>query len=520
MDGGHGESGRMVDNRKSPNTIPTIAPTTTSFEHHDSPVTSLNSSNRLESLSDYDNPSLSDLQHQRQPSAPTFSPSSAGTLPQTPKRSHVRQQSQGMPLTGDGRKTRRRENSPGEYGSWLNQAAASPPLDGRLSLDATPSTKRGVSTAESTPKSATPSRFGFLSWSSRRTSNQPTQITPEQQEALDDELCTMDIEAALYPSSSSSSPPDRDTFSPAAYKNLQMNAAGVLHRMQEAFERRTATLREIQAEREAQREEAEETELRIRHFKTQLESMAEKAAKQETDMRRLVADLQAEKQARLEEKICHEKMLAAATATGTATTSEGSVVTEDLCVGEDEERERDGRRRSGEGERRLTQWRKSSGTVRSDVSAATTDSTRASVESESIFSRSRSPTTMTACTADYGPPENPEVLLLSPPPPPPARASTSATLPSQQIKPQQRRPAPQLTTFQKLVKGISGGDNAAARAKNSVDGCTNCRGQAASVAWDTVSLLRDENKGLKQRVVELEVVVEGALDVVNGIGIR
>jgi cell division septum initiation protein DivIVA len=39
------------------------------------------------------------------------------------------------------------------------------------------------------------------------------------------------------------------------------------------------------------------------------------------------------------------------------------------------------------------------------------------------------------------------------------------------------------------------------------------------MAWDTVNLLKDENKGLKDRVEELETAVEGALDVVNGIGL-
>jgi hypothetical protein len=35
-----------------------------------------------------------------------------------------------------------------------------------------------------------------------------------------------------------------------------------------------------------------------------------------------------------------------------------------------------------------------------------------------------------------------------------------------------------------------------------------------------VSLLKDENKGLKERVSELETAVEGAIDVVNGVAAR
>ena len=48
-------------------------------------------------------------------------------------------------------------------------------------------------------------------------------------------------------------------------------------------------------------------------------------------------------------------------------------------------------------------------------------------------------------------------------------------------------------------------------------GCENCRGKDSSVAWDTVGLLRAENKGLKERVGTLEGAVEGALDLCSGL---
>lgn len=64
------------------------------------------------------------------------------------------------------------------------------------------------------------------------------------------------------------------------------------------------------------------------------------------------------------------------------------------------------------------------------------------------------------------------------------------------------------------MTGDSSGDGGGAY------GCRKCQGQDSSVAWDTVSLLRDENKGLKHRVAQLEVAVDGALDLVNGIAMR
>lgn len=281
----------------------------------------------------------------------------------------------------------------------------------------------------------------------------------------------MDVEAALYPAQS---PSERDTFSPAAYKNLQANAAGLLRRMQDAYRQRTVVLREVQAEREAQREEMEETELRTRNFKSQLESMAAKAAEQELAMQRLVAELHAEKKARQEEQQQQRRMYRDKPQFADG---ESPMITEDLCVDEDEE---DQRRR----------WRKSDGTVRSDLSI---DTDAESAESESIFSRSRSPTATAMTSATDG-----EIPGVRTPPTLNVPLKPRSTPQHQQ----------QLTTFQKLVKGISG-----------EDGCSNCRGQDSSVAWDTVSLLRDENRSLKHRVAQLEVVVEGALDVVNGIGL-
>ncbi|KAI8634855.1 hypothetical protein F5Y19DRAFT_469905 [Xylariaceae sp. FL1651] len=398
-------------------------------------------------------------QHQRQQSAPSFSARRINAPSLSPTRVHSRHQSQGMTLTGDGR----RGNSPGRFAGWLG-GTSTPPAEG----DTTLKLHQARTQMDTTPRSVAQSRLGFLAssvsaFTSRMTS--PTQTAAE----VDDEICKLDIEAALFPASS---PLDRDTFSPAAYKNLEANAVGLLHKMQDAYRQRTVTLQEIQAEREAQREELEETELRTRNFKNQLEKMATKAAEQEKAMQQLVAELQAEKRARHEERISREKIFRG---------DEGSMMgNEDLCVDEDERK----------------RWRKSNGTVKSDMSI---DTDGESAESESVFSRSRSPTAMTCATENES---------LDVPPSLHARPNL--------LKP---RSAQQLTAFQRLVKGISAVKEEGDGSGSGTDGCRNCRGQDSSVAWDTVSLLRDENIALKQRVAHLEVVVEGALDVVNGIKI-
>lgn len=287
---------------------------------------------------------------------------------------------------------------------------------------------------------------------------------------LDDELYNLDIESALFPPGP---PTDRDTFSPAAFKNLQTNATGLLSRMQNAYRQRVVALRDLEGERAAQSDELEEAETRATHLKMQLEGMALKAAEQEKAMQQLMDQLMAEKRARAEEKLAREK--------GIALIPDGSMVPQDLGVVDDQLRRT---------------WRKSGCTTKTDTSFETDE--EESVESESVFSRSRSPTI---------PPSTVDGSVMDAPS---SHVRSGGVLRSPKPKPGQ-----QMSTFQKIIKGISGD----VEESGGTNGCRNCRGQDASVAWDTVSLLRDENRHLKQRVGELEVAVEGALDLVNGIGL-
>ncbi|KAK0711475.1 hypothetical protein B0H67DRAFT_491438 [Lasiosphaeris hirsuta] len=389
-----------------------------------------------------------------------------------------------MPFTGDGRSSVRAESPRTGIAGWFSSTAAgsalgmSTPNDGqtfdRASIDATPETtptklRRNTTIASTadptTPKStvtATASRF-MSAISSRF-------IAPPASPIIDDEICNLNIEAALFPSSSPSSPSDRDPFSPAAFKNLQMNALGLLVKMQSAYRDRVATLRELQSEKLAQREELEEAETRAQHLKMQLEGMARKAQEQEKAMQQLMEELNAERKARADERL--------------ATMSEGSMVSEDLGVDEDRQRRK---------------WRKSGSTIKSEVGF---DTDEESAESESVFSRCRSPTLTLNAAMDNN-------MMDGPAPAQQSRSSSS-------LAPPRHRPGQpqQMSAFQKIIKGIAGENEDAG-----TNGCRNCKGQDASVAWDTVGLLRDENKHLKQRVGQLEVAVESALDLVNGIGL-
>ncbi|KAH6605092.1 hypothetical protein Trco_006799 [Trichoderma cornu-damae] len=286
-----------------------------------------------------------------------------------------------------------------------------------------------------------------------------------------DELINLSIEASLFPKGN---PPDGQSSSPSAFADLQQTATGLLKKFQTAYQRQAVAIHELMAEKEAQDDEKAEADTRTRHLKMQLEGMAQKLADTEGVMQTLMEELNKEKRLRMEERAtARDKFL---------TPSEGSI-SEDLGVEEDQQHRKRGWRRSGE-------------TSKTDFSFETDED---SVEAASIFSRPRSPTlTALSIISDV---EGPA------PPGPPSRTSTFG--PSRSVRNSQ---PPQLSTFQKLFKGISGDPN------KDINGCRNCQGQDASIAWDTVGLLKAENKTLKERVGELEEAVEEVLDVVNGVG--
>ncbi|KAK6068539.1 hypothetical protein SCUP515_09537 [Seiridium cupressi] len=414
------------------------------------------------------------LQHRRQQTAPSLSPLLVTRRTGSPVRGHSRHQSD-MPLTGDGRGPRRQETSPSRLAGWWS-GNATPPVEG-TSPETTPKSRRDMPSNTSTPRSAASAQqtgFGFLASSvtalKTRLTNNASPTSPQ----IDDELANLNIEAALQPPESLAG---HETFSPAAYKNLQLNAIGLCTKMQSAYRQRTIALQELHIERAAEKEEAEETCLRVENLKMQLEHMARKADEQQQSMRRLMAELDHEKRARLEERLTREKIL-----------GEGFMVNEDLGVDEEERKK----------------WRKSGGTERSETSGFDTESLD-SAEIESVFSRSRSPTIMTSATES-------QMDLSSGP-----SSMYHGKTPMLGLPPRQK-PTREMSTLQKLMKNISG--DAAKEQSEGADGCRNCRGGDSSMAWDTVGLLRDENKGLKHRVAELEVAVEGALDLVNGVGLH
>lgn len=402
-----------------------------------------------------------------------------------------------MGLTGEGRKTRRElaVEVPGNPNTSQHpQKAVS---EGCPSPETTPKRLARSSTsgpAENVPKSAgpatQPTRLSLLTMFSRN--NTPLVVTPE----MHDELLSMKVEEALFPAGTPSS---KDTFSPAAFKNLQTQATGLLTKMQNAYRAKAQALTDLERDREAEREECEEAETRAKHLKFQLEDMAHKAAEQEQRMKQLMEELASERRARteLERSAGTFPKQRNSLSPGGLRSEAGSTISEDLGVDEEELQKR--------------KWRKSNGT---DTSFETDDDSISFAESESVFSRPRSPSASTTTTTrgvETGSVVDMPIVPMRGPAAANNRASVQSVRSLQSVQSNSnRRSTQQMTTFQKLMKGISG---------DGVDGCRNCKGQDASVAWDTVGLLRDENKNLKHRVGELEDCLEGALDAVNGIGL-
>lgn len=415
--------------------------------------------------------------HSRGQSLTNLLPASIWSRLQSPERTQQQSpEDYDMGLTGEGRKAFR-QSAP--QGFPIPQEPASEDCP---SPETTP--KRLVKSqtagpiADTTPKNAaaaaapapTPNRLSLLSMF---TKNSYTAVTAAEHE----ELLNMKVEEALFPAGS---PTGKDAFSPAAYKNLQQQATGLLNKMQNAYRQKAQALSHLEKEREADKDELEEAETRATHLKYQLEDMAHKASEQEQRMKQLMEELAAERRARVEDR---NSLMKRAPLQSEA----GSTISEDLGVDDAEQMQK-------------RKWRKSNGT---DTSFETDDDS-ISLEGESVFSRPRSPSASTYTTTRGVETGSVIDLPLATP------TSTRGPAPNRASVASNRKSTQQMSTFQKLMKGISGDGS---------DGCRNCKGQDSSIAWDTVSMLRDENKNLKSRVGELEDCLDGALDVVNGIGL-
>lgn len=321
-----------------------------------------------------------------------------------------------------------------------------------------------------------------------------------------DEFLTLDVESALFPAGP---PYEQDAFSPSSFKNLEQNARGLLSKLHNAYKLRTVSLHEVSAEKEAMSEELEEAQTKMDLLKANLSSLAHQVDERDNTIRDLINELNKEKQARANEKEARERSIAMVTARAQrdaakrGSTSDLSIDTtgEDLGISS-------------------ARWKRQSGGT--DFTEG--DSDAESGAEESTFSRARSPVNSIAGTVDSMPTVTPEIMQASFGRMVPNPTHTSGF---------EKRPkmVQQKSTFQKVLSKMNtSSDSDETVMPTSHDrygglgmgeqGCSNCQGKDASVAWDTVGLMRAENKGLKERVGELEKAVEDTLDLPFMIGLQ
>ncbi|TEY34358.1 hypothetical protein BOTCAL_0632g00070 [Botryotinia calthae] len=455
----------------------------------------------------------------------TPSTANEGTTPPRPARTHQRSLSQLLPSwstrqtfqapNGSADNSPTKEDIPFEYmasltgdkggrarvstrkSGWFGGSSASEvvgleqgELDSRRASAREPSPNRKLERRETLPvlaSNSTPAKstgvFGFLS-----SPKAPAQL--QLPSDLDkDEYINLDIQSSLFPSGQA------DTFSPAAFKNLRVNAEGVIQKLQNVYKLRTIQYIETRAEKDAQEEELEEAETRAKFFKLQLEDMVKKFNEQDNTIEELVNQLAEEKLARVEERDQFNAQIKRREEEARISQHRASCCS---TAGEED---------LGTPPDIRAKWRKSTGSA--DLSGESDDD-MASGGGESVFSRSRSPTLTVSTvmtTKDSRRDSTPDI--------PSSFGRVGALQKDAQIINNPTivvpaKPKPQTSAFKKML-GIGSGDS------SPTNGCTNCSGQGASIAWDTVGLLRAENKTLKDRVNLMEGEIEGALDICGGL---
>lgn len=276
----------------------------------------------------------------------------------------------------------------------------------------------------------------------------------------------------------SSRPKSDENSSPVAIKELLISAEGLLSRLQTAYAQRTSALHEMIISRDSLAEEIEESNSRDQSLRSQLATLANTVTSKDLRI------------AELENELMELKLQNSAS----TTKSPGSISS-------------DVKRFSA-----LQQFKSYSGLSfsSSDEDVCSSDSSidldaggESDCESntdDSIFSRPRSPAPTSASSII----SRSSHLRTTP-----VHAPTSFSLGT---KPYNNKfdskyvPQPPKTFLGFFMGRGSKIINQPVQTR-----CTNCSGKESIIAWDTVKILQIENQSLKERIVELEEAVDGAL---------
>lgn len=316
---------------------------------------------------------------------------------------------------------------------------------------------------------STPAAGRFSFFGLRRAAEKPVAPAP-----ADDEFLNLDISEAL-------SLPVTDASHDEALDTLREQASTVLQRMQEAYKERTFAMHQALADKNEKQEELEETRARVDHLKSQLDGMAAKVLDQEKAMQAMAEELDQERRKRQEEE-----------SRSRSRTMRAVPPEEDIPSLVLQTPNRGGKRASH-------------GTFTSDSGFESGDESVA----DSVFSQREgveSPTsTLTAPSPNLS-----QIALSTPAAAPTPTPTIQKNLVAATSSPTPTRPS----TYDRVIKGL-----ASTRLGSSFVGnanqCSNCYGVPPSEAWSVMGVLKDENRGLKTRLSELELVIDDCLGLVG-----
>ncbi|KAJ5536619.1 hypothetical protein N7513_009805 [Penicillium frequentans] len=295
---------------------------------------------------------------------------------------------------------------------------------------------------------------------------------PNPPQPADDEFLNLDIAAAL-------SLPISDASDNEALDILREQATNVLQRMQEAYKQRTFIMHQAMADRNEKQEELEETRARVDHLKIQLDGMAAKVSSQEKAMQAMAEELEQERRLRQQEENRSRSHTVRAIAPD-----------DDIPSLVLQTPHRGGKRTSH-------------GTFASDSGFESGDESVA----DSVFSHREgveSPTsTLTAPSPNIS-----QVALSTPTPMPTIQKNLVAAT---------NTPTPKASSaYDRVLKGFASTRLGSSFVSNSNQNqCDICFGIPSHEAWSVMGVLKDENRGLKTRVGELELVIDDCLGLVG-----
>ncbi|KAL2889890.1 DUF3498 domain-containing protein [Ceratocystis lukuohia] len=288
----------------------------------------------------------------------------------------------------------------------------------------------------------------------------------------------------------------REPTTLASTRQLHRTAWSLLSRFQAAYREQSLVVAQMKTDIEAAIAEGQQHSQRAVDLKRKVDIMSKKALEQEDSMQELLLALSAETKARVEE---HEQNLVSKAPSTSGGNSVPLVVSASTDVTSDKR------------DKSRTSVPSIAGSIISEdlgVEAYQTDDESTAEEASIFSSRSRSPTLRSSVSISEDVHSRPTHVSRH------SSFSSSNTLAAQRT-PQNAYQSSQSKVAQKIWRGFGGGERPTI--PEVVSSCSNCEGQPASIAWDTVSLLRDENRDLKSRVTNLETGIDAALDAVNGV---